>query len=217
MPASSDRCTASASRASSRCSRRPGFAAARSDRARDVNGAKVLGMADRIGKRARGLRRRSAGRQRQPAREPAACMNPYGTDVMTYNGQVVNNYVRLVKPGDPNVQDGPWRRHRVDDQGRHPVSRADADEGSQGHGGKGPRRARPIHLAAVVRPVTTPRTASAVRGDRDLNGLADTSLERRSTSPVDSARFGRLRARASRIAGSPDCASTKPSRRRSHR
>ena len=31
-------------------------------------------------------------------------MNPYGTDLMSYNGQIINNYSEMVKPGDPNVK-----------------------------------------------------------------------------------------------------------------
>jgi hypothetical protein len=31
-------------------------------------------------------------------------MSPYGTDVMSYNGQIVNNYTGLTKPGDPNAR-----------------------------------------------------------------------------------------------------------------
>ena len=49
------------------------------------NGAKLLGMEDRLGKVRAGLHRRSARRQRQPAREPAAA-EPYGADVMLLNG-----------------------------------------------------------------------------------------------------------------------------------
>ena len=31
-------------------------------------------------------------------------MNPYGADLMSYNGQIVDSYSSLVKPGDPNVK-----------------------------------------------------------------------------------------------------------------
>src|SRR5207244_2573930 len=31
-------------------------------------------------------------------------MNPYGTDLMSYNGQIIDNYSGIVKPGDPNVK-----------------------------------------------------------------------------------------------------------------
>jgi len=31
-------------------------------------------------------------------------MNPYGTDLMSLNGQIVNNYSSSVKPNDPNVK-----------------------------------------------------------------------------------------------------------------
>ena len=31
-------------------------------------------------------------------------MNPYGADLMSYNGQIVNNYSGVVKPGDANAK-----------------------------------------------------------------------------------------------------------------
>jgi len=31
-------------------------------------------------------------------------MNPYGIDLMSYNGQIINNYSSLMKPGDPNAK-----------------------------------------------------------------------------------------------------------------
>jgi hypothetical protein len=31
-------------------------------------------------------------------------MSPYGADLMTYNGKVIDNYSGVVKPGDPNVK-----------------------------------------------------------------------------------------------------------------
>jgi hypothetical protein len=31
-------------------------------------------------------------------------MNPYGADLMAYNGQIINNYSGIVKPADPNVK-----------------------------------------------------------------------------------------------------------------
>src|SRR5207237_7132469 len=37
--------------------------------------------------------------------------------------------------------DRPWRRHRVDDQGRDPVPRPDADARGEGHGREGARLA----------------------------------------------------------------------------
>ena len=31
-------------------------------------------------------------------------LNPYGTDLMTYNGEVIDNYSGVVRPGDPNAR-----------------------------------------------------------------------------------------------------------------
>ena len=31
-------------------------------------------------------------------------MNAYGTELMSYNGQIIDNYSGVVKPGDPNVK-----------------------------------------------------------------------------------------------------------------
>src|SRR5947209_15945622 len=31
-------------------------------------------------------------------------MNPYGADLMSYNGQIIDNYSSVVKPGDPNAK-----------------------------------------------------------------------------------------------------------------
>src|SRR4029077_5900572 len=42
--------------------------------------------------------------------------------------------------------------HRVDDQGRHPVSRADPDARGQGHGVAGPHAAPAHHCAGAVSP-----------------------------------------------------------------
>ena len=100
------------------------------------NGAKVLGLQDRLGRIRPGFIADLLVVNGNPL-ENLRLLNPYGTDLMSLNGQIINNYSGSVKPGDPNVEVGPRRRHRVDDQGRHSVSRADADEGSQGHGRAG--------------------------------------------------------------------------------
>ena len=65
---------------------------------RPSNGAKLLGMEDRLGTRPRGLHRRPARRQRQPARESAAA-EPVRHRRDALNGTIVDNYSALVKPG----------------------------------------------------------------------------------------------------------------------
>ena len=76
-------------------------------------------------------------------------LNPYGADVMTLNGRPASNYSPL-GPTD-KVQSVARRRHRVDDQGRHPVPRADADARSEGHGLARPRPAHAQHGRPAIR------------------------------------------------------------------
>ena len=87
------------------------------------NGAQLLGLGDRLGQGARRLHRRPARRQRQPAREPAAA-------------QPRRHRRRRQRPGRAR------RRRGVDDQGRHPLSRPDADGGSAADGGGGQARSQ---------------------------------------------------------------------------
>ena len=68
-------------------------------------------------------------------------MNPYGADLMSLQRPDHRQLLGRGEAGRSERQAGARRRHRVDDQGRHPVPRADADEGSQGHGHEGARRA----------------------------------------------------------------------------
>ena len=107
------------------------------------NGAKLIGMEDRLGKVREGFIADLLVVNGNPL-ENLKLLNPYGADVMLLNGAPAPNYAP-VGPSD-KVQTVARRRHRVDDQGRHPVSRADADAGGQGDG-----RARP----------SGPRTATA--------------------------------------------------------
>ncbi len=67
-----------------------------------VNGAKVLGLADRLGRVRQGFVADLLVVNGNPL-ENLRLMNPYGTDLMTYDGKVVNNYSGFVKPGDPKV------------------------------------------------------------------------------------------------------------------
>src|SRR2546425_1294006 len=67
------------------------------------DGAKVIGMADRLGRVRVGYMADLLVVNGNPL-ENLRVMNPYGTDVMSYNGQIINNYSGIVKPGDANVK-----------------------------------------------------------------------------------------------------------------
>jgi imidazolonepropionase-like amidohydrolase len=68
-----------------------------------VDGAKVIGMEDRLGRVRLGYTADLLVVNGNPLQN-LRLMNPYGTDLMSYNGQIINNYSELVKPGDPNVK-----------------------------------------------------------------------------------------------------------------
>jgi imidazolonepropionase-like amidohydrolase len=68
-----------------------------------VNGAKVIGMDDRLGRVRAGFVADLLVVNGNPL-ENLRVMNPYGTDLMSYNGQIIDNYSSVVKPGDPNVK-----------------------------------------------------------------------------------------------------------------
>jgi imidazolonepropionase-like amidohydrolase len=68
-----------------------------------VNGAKVLGLADKIGRVRQGMVADLLVVNGNPL-ENFRLMNPYGTDLMSYNGKIINNFSGEVKPGDPNVK-----------------------------------------------------------------------------------------------------------------
>src|SRR3989442_2721727 len=68
-----------------------------------VDGAKVLGLSDRLGRVRTGFIADLLVVNGNPL-ENLRVLNPYGTDLMSYNGQIVNNYSGIVKPGDPNVK-----------------------------------------------------------------------------------------------------------------
>ncbi|HEV8346167.1 MAG TPA: amidohydrolase family protein [Vicinamibacterales bacterium] len=67
------------------------------------NGAKVLGMEDRLGRVRVGFMADLLVVNGNPL-ENLRVMNPYGVDLMAYNGQIINNYSGIVKPADPNVK-----------------------------------------------------------------------------------------------------------------
>jgi imidazolonepropionase-like amidohydrolase len=68
-----------------------------------VGGAEVLGMADRLGRIRPGFIGDLLVVNGNPL-ENLRIMNPYGTDLMSYNGQIIDNFSGVVKPGDPNVK-----------------------------------------------------------------------------------------------------------------
>ena len=68
-----------------------------------ANGARVLGMEDRIGR----IRPGMIGDLLVINGNPLAnlrIMNAYGTDLMSYSGQIIDNYSSMVKPDDPNAK-----------------------------------------------------------------------------------------------------------------
>jgi hypothetical protein len=68
-----------------------------------INGAKVLGLSDRIGRVRQGMVADLLVVNGNPL-ENLRIMNPYGTDLMTKNGKIINNMSGEVLPGDPNVK-----------------------------------------------------------------------------------------------------------------
>ena len=67
------------------------------------NGARVLGLQDRLGRIRPGFIGDLLVVNGNPL-ENLRLMNPYGTDLMSINGQIINNYSGSVKPNDPNVK-----------------------------------------------------------------------------------------------------------------
>jgi hypothetical protein len=68
-----------------------------------VDGARVLGLDDRLGRVRTGFIADLLVINGNPL-ENLRIMNPYGTDLMSYNGRIVDNYTDAVKPEDPNVK-----------------------------------------------------------------------------------------------------------------
>ncbi len=67
-----------------------------------ANGAKLIGMEDRLGRLRRGFIADILVVNGNPI-ENLRLLNPYGTEVLTYDGKVVNNY-SAIRPGDPKVK-----------------------------------------------------------------------------------------------------------------
>jgi imidazolonepropionase-like amidohydrolase len=67
------------------------------------NGARVIGLQDRLGRVRLGYVGDLLVVNGNPL-ENLRLMNPYGTDLMSLNGQIVNNYSSSVKPNDANVK-----------------------------------------------------------------------------------------------------------------
>jgi hypothetical protein len=79
-----------------------GFAPLEVIRHATVNGAQVLGLADKLGR----VRAGFAADLLVVNGNPLAnlhLLNPYGTDLMTIDGKVVDNYSGDIKPGDPRA------------------------------------------------------------------------------------------------------------------
>lgn len=68
-----------------------------------VNGARVLGLADRLGRVRQGYIADLLVINGNPLAN-LRLMNPYGTDLMSYDGQIVDNYSSVVRPDDPKVK-----------------------------------------------------------------------------------------------------------------
>ncbi len=68
-----------------------------------TNGAKVLGLADHLGRVRVGYTADLLVVNGNPI-ENLRLMNPYGTDLMTYDGKVISNYSGTVMPGDTHVK-----------------------------------------------------------------------------------------------------------------
>ena len=66
------------------------------------NGAEMVGMADRLGRVRQGFIADLLVVNGNPV-ENLRLLNPYGTDVLTYDGKVVNNY-SAIAPGDPKAK-----------------------------------------------------------------------------------------------------------------
>jgi imidazolonepropionase-like amidohydrolase len=68
-----------------------------------VNGAKVLGLDDRLGRVRQGFVADLLVINGNPL-ENLRIMSPYGADLMSYEGRIIDNYSGQVKPDDPNVK-----------------------------------------------------------------------------------------------------------------
>jgi len=66
------------------------------------DGAKVLGLEESLGRVRQGFVADLVVVNGNPLQN-LRIMNPYGTDLMSYNGHIIDNYSSVVEPGDPNV------------------------------------------------------------------------------------------------------------------
>jgi adenine deaminase len=67
-----------------------------------ANGAKLIGMENRLGRVRQGFIADLLVVNGNPV-ENLRLLNPYGTDVLAYDGKVVNNY-GAIAPGDPKAK-----------------------------------------------------------------------------------------------------------------
>jgi imidazolonepropionase-like amidohydrolase len=67
------------------------------------DGAKVLGLDDRLGRIRPGLIADLLVINGNPL-ENLRIMSPYGADLMSYHGQIIDNYADVVKPGDAEIK-----------------------------------------------------------------------------------------------------------------
>ncbi len=67
-----------------------------------VNGARLIGMEDRLGRVRQGFIADLLVVNGNPV-ENLRLLNPYGTEVLTYDGRLIDNYSPIM-PGDPNVE-----------------------------------------------------------------------------------------------------------------
>ena len=68
-----------------------------------VDGAKIVGLGDRLGRVREGFLADLLVINGNPL-ENLRLMNPYGTDIMTYDGKPISNYAGFVEPGDKHVK-----------------------------------------------------------------------------------------------------------------
>ena len=155
--------------------------AARSHRARDLERREAARHGGPAGQGPRRLHRRPRHRQRQPDREPEAPEPERRRRDAAQRPAGVELFAARTERSRPA---GARRRHRVDDQGRHPVSRADADARGEGDGrarrASAPRRPTPdrdrdtrskallcdLRVSAVKRMAPEPRRHRGHRAPR---------------------------------------------------
>ena len=118
-----------------------GFAPVEVLRHATVNGASVLGLQDKLGRVRAGFIADLLVVNGNPLQD-LHVLNPYGTDLMSVNGQIVDNYTSAVAPNDPKAVSvhGGGIEWTIKDGIR---TRSDAHARSEGDGREGARRAQP--------------------------------------------------------------------------